>query len=1137
MAVLSTKIPQFVNRAVTKCRIMATDLLEEFDPQGYQSESAADLQLKLYETRQFLKLLTGTEDYGGMTAKEISDNIDFFTSWLQLNRITAVNYLHYTMPIQGSVIVQPGAYALQMDLTSEIQARVSADASLSNRITALEENYFTPESVFPDDFWDNYEGDYSVVFDDDDRLHTHSNKSDLDNITTAMVTALSGLQTHYASVNGPSSLHVTTAERASWNARITSLQLSTALSGYSQNGHTHTINQVIGLEDVINGINQDIIDMAAEPGEDGREAEFQMNGDNLEWRYVGDATWIDLGVVKGDEGPEFTIDVRGPSNQRFNSLYDNEGSDFSYLETDTGYLYLREPGGGLATVPAGWSVGIKFTGDNGWSPVLGAYEYTASRVVQEIVDWTGGVGTKPVFDAGVSPPNPIRWFIGPNGPTLDPNQAINIKGPTGNGHGPIIGAVGAIAGRTAYDGASIGFIYMRNDVSPQTIFVKQSDASADWSAELPWQGPAGLEGAAPNSITNAMLRQSAALSVIGRSANSTGDVADIAGTDGQLLRVAGTTLGFGNNGLNALMFNNNQGIDVVASGGSDVLNIGTSNADVINIGWSGSVVNITGSLSYQNVTNLEVTDKLIRINKGGAAASGVSSGFEIEENAVVTGYFATNGTRDGWDFKAPAIAGVATFSQASLTGARTYTLPDASGILALESSSSFWKAASGVTLTGTNTISGAFEVDYQNTSVRFRNSQILLNNPANTFYYIIASGAISASRTLTLPAVAGNRLIATMVSSISVGRIPFATSTAGDLSSDANFTYVSGLLATPTVVVGGTSITAGSVLADYQSTTLGVLMPRVTNIASVATPVAGMIAYDAATNKFNFRENTTWVQLGGGSGDVVGPGSATDNALARFDTTTGKLIQNGTATLDDNGNISLGLSSIAGGRTLNVVSSDADASLTINSKGNGAINFGTTSNSYGQNIIIYNKNLAISHNSNTDVQEAFISLYRGRGTSASSPSTIANGDYVGRIDFTSYDGNSDVSGAWIRALVNGTVSDNVVPTDLVFYTGQGTPTERFRITSQGNISLVGLAPSNWQSSEKVLFIGNRTADPSAAIANGIALYSKDSSDGSANSTLALFTEQAMEAIGSFSATHKLKFWHNNVEYRVAVEAV
>jgi hypothetical protein len=38
-------------------------------------------------------------------------------------------------------------------------------------------------------------------------------------------------------------------------------------------------------------------------------------------------------------------------------------------------------------------------------------------------------------------------------------------------------------------------------------------------------------------------------------------------------------------------------------------------------------------------------------------------------------------------------------------------------------------------------------------------------------------------------------------------------------------------------------------------------------------------------------------------GDVVGPASATDNALVRFDSTTGKLIQNSVAILDDSGNL------------------------------------------------------------------------------------------------------------------------------------------------------------------------------------------------------------------------------------------
>lgn len=42
---------------------------------------------------------------------------------------------------------------------------------------------------------------------------------------------------------------------------------------------------------------------------------------------------------------------------------------------------------------------------------------------------------------------------------------------------------------------------------------------------------------------------------------------------------------------------------------------------------------------------------------------------------------------------------------------------------------------------------------------------------------------------------------------------------------------------------------------------------------------------------------------GGGSGDVVGPSSATDNAISRYDGTTGKLIQNSTVTVNDDGTL------------------------------------------------------------------------------------------------------------------------------------------------------------------------------------------------------------------------------------------
>jgi hypothetical protein len=56
----------------------------------------------------------------------------------------------------------------------------------------------------------------------------------------------------------------------------------------------------------------------------------------------------------------------------------------------------------------------------------------------------------------------------------------------------------------------------------------------------------GTVSVATNGITNTLFRQSAGLSVVGRSANTTGDVADVtAATDHQVLRRSGTTVAFG----------------------------------------------------------------------------------------------------------------------------------------------------------------------------------------------------------------------------------------------------------------------------------------------------------------------------------------------------------------------------------------------------------------------------------------------------------------------------------------------------------------------------------------------------------------------------------------------------------------
>lgn len=66
----------------------------------------------------------------------------------------------------------------------------------------------------------------------------------------------------------------------------------------------------------------------------------------------------------------------------------------------------------------------------------------------------------------------------------------------------------------------------------------------------------------------------------------------------------------------------------------------------------------------------------------------------------------------------------------------------------------------------------------------------------------------------------------------------------------------------------------------------------------------GDVVLTSPTNGQTLSYNgTNWVNGSGGAGDVTGAASSTDNAITRFDGTTGKVIQNSNVTLDDTGNI------------------------------------------------------------------------------------------------------------------------------------------------------------------------------------------------------------------------------------------
>ncbi|MCR4325182.1 MAG: hypothetical protein NUV69_05890, partial [Candidatus Curtissbacteria bacterium] len=73
----------------------------------------------------------------------------------------------------------------------------------------------------------------------------------------------------------------------------------------------------------------------------------------------------------------------------------------------------------------------------------------------------------------------------------------------------------------------------------------------------------------------------------------------------------------------------------------------------------------------------------------------------------------------------------------------------------------------------------------------------------------------------------------------------------------------------------------------------------------------------------------TWEALdGAASGDVVGPASATDNAIARFDSTTGKLIKNSGVIIDDSNNIT-GVGNLTVGGTTGLTLSGVGGQITF----------------------------------------------------------------------------------------------------------------------------------------------------------------------------------------------------------------
>lgn len=189
---------------------------------------------------------------------------------------------------------------------------------------------------------------------------------------------------------------------------------------------------------------------------------------------------IDIRGEQGIQGDPFTIDASGLLSER--NTYDDEGAGFTFLATDTGDVYIKN-----SIFTGDWGPPISFVGQKGWSPVLNTVE-DGNRVVLRVSDWVGGEGTKP----------PIGGYIGNDGFASDPSGGTDIRGLRGEF---FIDVAGFLSDRGDYDNEERPFTFYATDNG--RIYLKNSDAFADWTTGFDWRGERGPDGEVGSQGENA----------------------------------------------------------------------------------------------------------------------------------------------------------------------------------------------------------------------------------------------------------------------------------------------------------------------------------------------------------------------------------------------------------------------------------------------------------------------------------------------------------------------------------------------------------------------------------------------------------------------------------------------------------
>lgn len=260
-----------------------------------------------------------------------------------------------------------------------------------------------------------------------------------------------------------------------------------------------------------------------------------------------------------------------------------------------------------------------------------------------------------------------------------------------------------------------------------------------------------------------------------------------------------------------------------------------------------------------------------------------------------------------------------------------------------------------------------------------------------------------------------------------------------------------------------------------------------------------------------------WPSGGSGSGDVVGPGSATDNAVARFDGTSGKLLQNSSVTLSDAG-VMAGATIDGDDNTvqdlpltaIKTVLGDAAEVLRRDSSGvvvSGPMTVDDNGNTNGiKTVDVRNDDdlsgttawmLRMENRNDTAASHPHVEFRRARASNAD----LQNGDTIGGIDFHPRHNGTNLSTAKFNILYTG--DGTTRKADAVLYTSNdAAPAERVRVAADGAVTVTGAATNFAINSAGRVTMGP-TAGGVTHLINGDLSYSDttfnilaDTSDGS-----------------------------------------